>query len=110
MFYYEVGKGEVFCKDFENELHMSLCENGDIIPQTVDGAIFSQDVSLTSDINVTMDIIKEKLQGCTHLMLYPNGSTVSLIEVLNYCSISEIEVGIIHKDETTGKVYSQVVL
>lgn len=110
MFYYEVGKGEVFCKDFEKELHMSLCESENGIPQTVDGAIFSQDVTLTTDIEVTMNIIQEKLKGCTHLMLYPNGSTVGLIEVLNYCSISEIEVAIMHKDENTGKLYSQVVL
>ena len=109
MFYYEVGKGEVFGKDFEKELHMSLCENGDTIPQTVDGTIFSQDVTLTTDIKVTMDIIQEKLKGCTHLMLYPNGSTVGLIEVLNYCSISEIEVAIIHEDKEIGKVYAQPV-
>ena len=83
-YYYEVGNEEVFSKNFEKELHMSLCENGDIIPQTVDGAIFSQNVSLTDDINTTMNIIKDKLQECTHLVLYPNGSTVGLIEVLNF--------------------------
>ena len=106
MFYY----GEdLFEKKFDSEKIMCLCEGRHDIPQAIDGAIFPQVVNPT-DFKGMADVIKEKLSGCTHLTLYVTGLTVALVEVLNYCTIHEVQVCLMHYDRETKDYYAQVVL
>ena len=91
-----------------NEKTMCLCEGRHDIPQAVDGAIFPSIVNPT-DINALQRIVREKLENVTHLKLYVTGLTVALIEVINYCSLYDIELTLYHYNRDTNDYYEQIV-
>lgn len=85
---------------------MCLCEGRHDIPQAVDGAIFPSVVNPT-DINALQRIVREKLENVTKLDLYVTGLTVALIEVINYCSLYDIELKLYHYNRDTDSYYTQ---
>lgn len=89
-----------------NEKTMLLCEGRHDIPQAIDGAIFPSVVNPT-DINALQRTVREKLENVTHLKLYVTGLTVALIEVINYCSMFDIELTLYHYNKDTNNYYAQ---
>lgn len=89
-----------------NEKIMCLCKGRHYIPQAVDDAIFPQIVNPT-DIDALQRTVREKLQDVTHLRLYVTGLTVALIEVINYCSMFDIELTLYHYNKDTNSYYEQ---
>ena len=85
---------------------MSLCKDRHDIPQAVDGAIFPSVVDPT-DINALQRIVYEKLENITNLELYVTGLTVALVEVINYCSVYDIELKLYHYNRDTDSYYTQ---
>lgn len=85
---------------------MCLCEGRHDIPQAVDGAICPSVVNPT-DINALQRIVREKLENVTHLKLYVTGLTVALVEVINYCSVYDIELTLYHYNRDTDSYYTQ---
>lgn len=91
-----------------NEKIMCLCEGRHDIPQAVDGAIFPQTIDVTN-LKEMHRIVKHKLKDVTHLTLYVTGLTVALVKVINYCSIRNIELRLMHYNKDTNDYYPQIV-
>ena len=91
-----------------NKKIMYLCEARHDIPQAVDGAIFPQTIDVTN-LKEMHRIVKHKLKDVTHLTLYVTGATVALVNVINYCSIRNIELRLMHYNKDTNDYYPQIV-
>lgn len=88
--------------------HLALIKNRHNIPQAVDGYIFKE----IPDPTNLHDIVNRLYNGLDSvyvdkLVVYVTGLTVALVEVINFCTLCDIELTLMHYDNSTGKYFPQ---
>ncbi len=88
---------------------MSLCEGRHLIPDAVDGAIYSNTLN-PLDLDGLRKTAGEKLEDVQYLDLYVTGLTVALVEVINFCYLHGVNLTLWHFDRESGRYYPQPVV